>query len=55
VTVAAHASPPDTSPRPAGEQDYILSGRPLRPGTSLGSTARFGDDRWDLRPAQLQH
>jgi len=55
VTVAAHASPPDTSPRPSGEQDYVLSGRPLRPGTSLGSTARFGDDWWDLRPAQLQH
>jgi hypothetical protein len=55
VTVAAHASPPDASPRPSGEQDYVLSGRPLRPGTSLGSTARFGDDWWDLRPAQLQH
>ena len=55
MTAAAHASPPDAGLRPAGEQDYELSGRPLRPGTSLGSTARFGDDWWDLRPAQLQH
>ena len=54
MTVAAHESPPDACPRPAGEQDYVLSGRPLRPCTSLGSTARFGDDWWDLRPAQLQ-
>ena len=54
MTAAAHVSPPDASPRPAGEQDYVLSGRPLRPGTSLESTSRFGDDWWDLRPAQLQ-
>ena len=55
MTVAAHASPAEASPRPSGEQDDVLSGRPLRPGTSVGSTACFGDDWWDLRPAQLQH
>ena len=55
MTAAAHAVPPDASPRPPGEDDYVLGDRPLRPGTSLRSTARFGDDWWDLRPAQLQH
>ncbi len=54
VTAAAQAPPPDASPRPAGEEDHVLCGRPLRPGTSLSSTSRFGDDRWDLTPAQLQ-
>ena len=33
----------------------MLGCRPLRPGTSLRSTSRFGDDWWDLSPAQLQH
>ena len=54
MTAAAQAPPPDASPRPAGEEDHVLCGRPLRPGTSLSSTSRFGDDRWDLTPAQLQ-
>ena len=55
MTVPAPALPAAPGAHPAGEQDYVLSGRPQRPGTSLGSTARFGDDWWDLRPAQLQN
>src|SRR5450756_1413729 len=54
-TVPANASPPPTIGRyPAGNQDKGPSGRPLRPGASLESTSRFGEDRWDLRAAILQ-
>ncbi len=55
MTVPAPALSSAPGARPAGEQDYMLIGRPLRPATSLESTSRFGDDWWDLRPAQLQH
>jgi hypothetical protein len=55
MTVPAPALPAAPGAHPVGEQDYVLGGRPLRPGTSLGSTVRFGDGWWDLRPAQLQH
>jgi hypothetical protein len=55
VTVPARALPSPPGLRPAGGQDYVLGSRPLRPGTSLRSTSRFGDDWWDLSPAQLQH
>jgi hypothetical protein len=55
MTVPAHASPSLLADRhPADEQDYVLSGRPLRPGASLESTSRFHEDRWDLRAAILQ-
>lgn len=33
---------------------FVLRGRPLRPGASLAATAQFGDDVWDLSPAQLK-
>jgi hypothetical protein len=55
MTVPAIASPSEPDGYRAGGQDYVLSGRPLRPGTSLESTSRFGDGWWDLQPAQLQH
>lgn len=32
----------------------VLAERPLRPGTSLEGTSRFGDAVWDLTPALLQ-
>jgi hypothetical protein len=54
MTVPAHASPPAADRHPAGDQGYVLSGRPLRPGASLETTSRFGEDRWDLRAAILQ-
>jgi hypothetical protein len=55
MTVPAHAAPSPTVGRhPADGQDYVLSGRPLRPGASLEATSRFGEDRWDLRAAILQ-
>jgi hypothetical protein len=54
MTVPAHASPPAARPHPADGRDYVLSGRPLRPGASLEATPLFGEDRWDLRAAILQ-
>ena len=37
-----------------GDDDFVLAGRPLRPGFSLADTARFGEDEWRLEPAILQ-
>jgi hypothetical protein len=55
MTLPAHASQSPAADRhPAGDQDYVLSGRPLRPGASLEATSQFGEDRWDLRAAILQ-
>lgn len=40
---------------PAGlEEIQIFHARPLRPGSHLPETARFGDDHWPLAPASLQ-
>jgi hypothetical protein len=32
----------------------VLARRPLRPGTSAGSTSAFGDDIWQLSPAEFK-
>ena len=37
-----------------GDDDFVLAGRPLRPGFSLADTARFAEDEWRLEPAILQ-
>ncbi|RLK49325.1 hypothetical protein [Microbacterium telephonicum] len=33
---------------------YVLRGRPLRNGQLLTTTARYGDENWDLAPAAIQ-
>ena len=38
----------------AGEDIYVLHGRPLRPGVQLEATPRFSDDVWPLTAAILQ-
>jgi hypothetical protein len=38
----------------ASDDAFVLKGRKLLPGTKLKDTSRFGDDIWQLRPAQLQ-
>lgn len=43
-----------TAPADLAEDAFVLAGRELMPGTVLESTARFGEDLWRLRPAQLQ-
>ena len=37
-----------------GDDDFVLAGRPLRPGFLLADTARFCEDEWRLEPAILQ-
>jgi hypothetical protein len=34
--------------------EFVLRGRPLRPGIVLEDSACFHEDRWPLRPALLQ-
>ncbi len=53
MTPAAAATTPGTG-LPLGDA-LVLGERPLRPGTVVAETARFGDDIWPLGPAQLQH
>lgn len=36
------------------DEEFVLHGRPLRPGQTLHNTARFRDPQWPLRPAILQ-
>jgi hypothetical protein len=36
------------------DDEFVLQGRPLRPGQALHETARFRDPQWPLRPAILQ-
>ncbi|WP_394622409.1 hypothetical protein JNUCC0626_49625 (plasmid) [Lentzea sp. JNUCC 0626] len=43
-----------TRPASVAEDALVLAGRELTPGTDLDTTARFGQDVWQLRPAQLQ-
>lgn len=45
----AHALSAGISP-----DTLVLADRPLKPGTDLEATARFGQDVWDLVPAILQ-
>jgi hypothetical protein len=46
--------PSDAAALPAGEDVYVLDGRPLRPGAQLEQTPRFSDDIWPLNAAVLQ-
>lgn len=43
-----------TSAVPAGTDQFVLHGRPLRPGARLAETARFDSNLWSLNPAILQ-
>ncbi|WP_189160688.1 hypothetical protein [Lentzea pudingi] len=36
------------------DDDFVLAGRPLRPGTPLERTCRFAEDVWRLDPGVLQ-
>lgn len=42
------------TPTRAGDDTYVLHGRPLRGQEPLHQTSRFGDDVWSLTPAILQ-
>lgn len=41
-------------PELTDENPFVLSGRPLRPGTDLAATSRYADEAWQLGAALLQ-
>jgi len=54
VSTRSAATAATATPVPTPGSALVLAGHPLREAITLGSTARYRDDVWDLSPALLQ-